>query len=144
MSGMLDLLFSLAGALALSGWAALVILPGWRLTDRLTSLVIPAILAIAYVGLIAAFWGEAEGGFGSLQEVRALFDTPGLLLAGWLHYLAFDLFIGAWQVRTARAEGIPHLAIVPSLVLTFLFGPAGFLVFLVTRAVVRQRHLKEI
>jgi hypothetical protein len=57
-----------------------------------------------------------------------------LLLAGWLHYLAFDLFVGAWEVRTARAAAIPFLLVVPCLGLTFLFGPAGLLAFLVLAA----------
>jgi hypothetical protein len=59
-----------------------------------------------------------------------LFDNPQIALAGWVHYLAFDLFIGGWEVRTAQREGIPHLAVLPCLVLTFLFGPVGLLLFL--------------
>ena len=54
-----------------------------------------------------------------------------LLLAGWVQYLAFDLFIGAWQVRDARTQGISHLLVIPCLLLTFLFGPAGLLHFLI-------------
>jgi hypothetical protein len=65
--------------------------------------------------------------------VKALFASDALLLAGWIHYLAFDLFIGAWEVRTARAEGIPHLLVLPCLVLTFLLGPVGLLLFLALR-----------
>ena len=83
----------------------------------------------AYAALILMHWAGAEGGFGSLSDVASLFANPWLLLAGWLHYLAFDLFVGAWEVRTARAEGIPHWQVVPCLALTFLFGPAGFFVF---------------
>jgi hypothetical protein len=55
------------------------------------------------------------------------------LLAGWTHYLAFDLFIGGWEVRDAQRRGVPHLFIVPALVLTFLLGPAGLLLYLATR-----------
>jgi hypothetical protein len=140
----IDLIFSAANMLALVGWAGLILLPGraW-VTNGIAGLAIPALLSVAYAGLIAAFWANAEGGFSSLEEVHLLFQTPGLLLAGWLHYLAFDLFVGAWEVRTARAEGIPHLLIVPALVLTFLFGPAGFLLFLVIRAVARQSRPAE-
>ena len=58
-----------------------------------------------------------------------LFDSPGVALAGWVHYLAFDLLVGAWIVRTARSEGVAHLLVLPCLALTFLFGPAGFLAF---------------
>lgn len=55
--------------------------------------------------------------------------------AGWTHYLAFDLFIGGWEVRDARQRGIPHLLVVPVLVLTFLVGPAGLLLYLAIRLV---------
>ena len=49
----------------------------------------------------------AEGGFGSLADVATLFGKPELLLAGWIHYLAFDLFIGAWEVRDAQRNEHP-------------------------------------
>ena len=140
----LDLIFSIANLVALAGWIALALLPGraW-VTDGIAGGLVPALLSIAYVGLIAVFWNGAEGGFSSLTEVGLLFRTPGLLLAGWLHYLAFDLFVGAWEARTARAEGISHLLVLPALVLTFLFGPAGFLLFMVIRAIVRSARLQE-
>jgi hypothetical protein len=140
----IDLIFSAANMLALLGWAGLILLPSraW-VTSGVAGFAIPALLSVAYAGLVGAFWSTAEGGFSSLDEVRLLFQTPGLLLAGWLHYLAFDLFVGAWEVRTARAEGIPHLLVVPALLLTFLFGPAGFLLFIVIRAIARQARPAE-
>ena len=110
--------------------------PGWRC--RL-------LLSVAYAGLVLAFWSRAPGGFGSLGEVMALFTMPEIALAGWIHYLAFDLFVGAWEVRTARREGIAFLLVLPCLVLTFLFGPAGFLVFTVLRAArATQRGVAEV
>jgi hypothetical protein len=57
-----------------------------------------------------------------------------LLLAGWVHYMAFDLFIGAWETRDARRAGVPHLMVVPCLILTFMLGPIGLLVYLALRA----------
>ncbi len=130
----LDTWFSLAGALAMAGWLALVVFPKSPLvTDRLVGLGVPAALGVLYAGLILAFWAGSPGGFGSLDEVAALFSVRGLLLAGWVHYLAFDLFVGAWEVRTARTEKIPHLLVVPCLLMTFLFGPVGLLMFLALR-----------
>lgn len=134
------ILFTAANALAALGWLGLVFLPGRRwAVDGVIGLGIPALLGLAYAGLIAVYFAGAEGGFSSLAAVRALFASDALLLAGWLHYLAFDLFVGAWQVRTARAEGIAHLLVVPCLVLTFLFGPVGFLAFLALRAAYGRR-----
>ena len=73
--------------------------------------------------------------------MSALFGNRGILLAGWLHYLAFDLFVGAWEVREAGRVGLPHWLILPALALTFLFGPLGLLVFLVLRAARLRRPL---
>jgi len=130
-----DMMFSAGNAMALIGWAGLALLPARRvIADTITALAIPALLGVAYTALIAAFFAGAEGGFSSIAEVRQLFQSDALLVAGWLHYLAFDLFVGSWEVRTARAEGIPHLLVLPCLALTFLFGPIGLLAFLIVRA----------
>lgn len=128
-------LFQLTGPLAILGWLTLVLAPlAPRLSDAIATLVIPALLSVGYTALILVHWSDAPGGFDSLANVMLLFTNPAVALAGWVHYLAFDLFVGAWITRTARAEGIPHLLILPSLVLTFLFGPAGFLSFIALRA----------
>jgi hypothetical protein len=71
--------------------------------------------------------------------VRTLFENPWGLLAGWTHYLAFDLFIGGWEVRDAQRRGIPHLLVVPALVLTFLLGPGGLLLYLAIRSFVPNK-----
>jgi hypothetical protein len=130
-----NLLFACANLLAIAGWALLLASPLIpTVADRLAGFVLPLLLSILYAGLLLAFWTRAEGGFGSLDDVARLFRTPQLLLAGWLHYLAFDLFLGAWEVRTARRDGIPFPFVMPCLALTFLFGPAGYLVFMAVRA----------
>ena len=131
-----DTLFQLSSPLALLGWVALAASPlAPRLTQFAASLVIPVILSLGYTALILANWAGAEGGFGSLADVMLLFTNPAVALAGWLHYLAFDLFVGAWEVRTARRQRIAHLLVLPCLVLTFLFGPIGLLAFLGLRLV---------
>ena len=135
-----ELIFTIANPMAMLGWIGLALFPGRKLVvDGISGIAIPALLALAYAGLVAAFFAGAEGGFSSIEAVRALFQSDALLVAGWLHYLAFDLFVGAWEVRTARAEGIPHLLVIPCLVLTFLFGPLGFLAFLILRAAYARR-----
>jgi hypothetical protein len=137
-----DQLFQLSSPTALLGWIALLLSPvAFRAAQVVVAAVVPLLLSLAYAGLILAFWWEAPGGFGSLAEVQALFTHPQIALAGWLHYLAFDLFVGAWEVRTARAEGIPHWAVIPCLILTFLFGPAGLLAFAILRFTMTRKVL---
>jgi hypothetical protein len=138
-----EALFDISGPVVLLGWGALAFSPLSPLwADRLAAVALPAILSLAYTALILAYWSGAPGGFSSLPEVMALFTTPGVALAGWLHYLAFDLFVGAWITRTARAEGLAHVFVLPCLALTFLFGPAGFVAFSILRAA-RALTVKE-
>ena len=126
-------LFSILNLLTVAAWLPLLFLPRVRWAATVVPVVMPLLLAVAYVALLAATLGRSEGGFSSLADVRALFDDPWALLAGWTHYLAFDLFIGGWEVRDAQRRGIPHLLVVPALVLTFLVGPAGLLLSLAIR-----------
>jgi hypothetical protein len=135
-----DSLFSFASTLVLPGWLLLVLLPRWKYSATLVAaVVIPALLGLLYAWLIVSHIGSTDGGFGSLAEVRALFSNEFLLLAGWIHYLAFDLFIGSWEVRDAQRHGVHHLAVIPCLVLTFLFGPVGLMLYFVIRTGVTRR-----
>ena len=129
-------IFSIANLVALAGWILLAVLPGrvW-VSKVVTAVLIPGLLAVVYVPVLATHWGTSEGGFGSLAQVALLFSNPWALLAGWVHYLAFDLFVGSWEVRDSRAHGIPHWLVLPCLFLTFMFGPAGWLLYLTVRVV---------
>ena len=124
----------------MAGWAVLIFLPRWRWTQRIAAEIIPLTLAALYLILIAQHIRGSSGGFGSLAQVELLFQNPWLLLAGWVHYLAFDLFIGAWQVREAQRLGISHFFLLAlTLPLTFLFGPVGLLVFWMIRSVAKRQ-----
>jgi hypothetical protein len=125
-----ELVFKFANPLAALGWLLLLASPLIpRAADLFAGLIVPLILSVGYASVMLVNWSSAEGGFSSLPAVAQLMQSPWLLLAGWVHYLAFDLLVGAWQVRVARREAIPHLMTMPCLVLTFLFGPAGYLAF---------------
>ncbi|MPZ19260.1 MAG: DUF4281 domain-containing protein [Luteitalea sp.] len=130
----LEQLFGACNIVAMVGWLLLVVVPHYRTPRLVAAVVIPLLLATVYLVLIATSFFGAEGGFGSLQDVARLFEQPVLLLAGWVHYLAFDLFIGAWETRDARRAGVPHLMVVPCLILTFMLGPIGLLAYLALRA----------
>ena len=122
-------LFSVLNLVAMLSWLPLVFLPRKRWASSVVPIVMPAVLASVYVVLVAVALPGSEGGFSSLAGVRTLFENPWGLLAGWIHYLAFDLFIGGWEVRDAQRRGISHLVVVPALVVTFLLGPGGLLLY---------------
>lgn len=136
--------FDLGNLVALVGWAMLLAAPyagAWRARLRaFAGRVVPAVLAAGYVGMVAARWGTVpDAGFTTLAGVRALFADDGVLVAGWLHYLAFDLFVGAWIGRAGEEAGLSPLLLAPCLVLTFVAGPAGLLAFLALRALAGRR-----
>ena len=129
-----DQLFSILNMITMASWLPLIFLPRARWSATLVPLLVPSLLAVVYVALVVVGMPESEGGFSSLAAVRTLFGNPWMLVAGWTHYLAFDLFVGGWEVRDAQRRGVPHLLVVPALILTFLFGPAGLLVYLAIRS----------
>ena len=138
-----ETLFQIANPVALIGWVALIAAPFIpRLSQLVAGLIIPLVLSVLYAALIMVNFAGSDGNFSSLAGVQALFANPYNLLAGWVHYLAFDMLIGAWATRTAARENIPHLLILPCLALTFLFGPAGFLATSILRAAYRHRTPK--
>jgi hypothetical protein len=129
-----DDLFGLASAAAVPGWLILIFAPRgrWAWGDRIPALILPFGLSALYAGVVLAHFSAAGGGFGSIAEVRQLFASDYGLLAGWVHYLAFDLMIGAMMAQKMDAMGLSRLSQAPLLVLIFLFGPLG--VFLVWAA----------
>jgi len=137
-----DQVFSIVTPAVLPAWLLLVLLPRWQWTARLiNAAIVPGLLGILYLVLAVTHFSDSGGGFGTLAEVRTLFESPWALLAGWIHYLAFDLFVGAWEVRDAQTLGIHHLWVVPCLFLTFMFGPVGLLFYLALRLALRRTLL---
>ena len=127
--------FHIANVFALLGWIVLVFLPSHRAAvEGVARTLVPGLLSIAYaVILIPLALHSGSGSIASWEGMAAMLNQPWLLVAGWLHYLAFDLLVGTWQVETAHKEGIPYVAMLPCLLLTFVLGPIGFLAFLVAR-----------
>ena len=130
--------FSACNLLAMAGWILLLALPRNRRALAVAGTVIPLTLAAIYLALFVLHARGSSGGFSSLAGVAQLFDNHWLLLAGWVHFLAFDLFIGAWETRDAMARRVPRLLLAPCLVMTFMLGPIGLLGYHLAR--IRSHH----
>lgn len=137
----LDLLFRIASTVALVGWIVLALSPLKRGLAVLVARLLAAILCGGYAAVLVHALATGPVGkidFNSLDGVMAMLRTREAALAGWVHYLAFDLFVGAWEAETAPQARVPHWLLLPCLALTFVAGPVGLLAYLVVRAV-RQR-----
>ena len=130
-----DQLFGWAGQAAMLGWLILIFLPRrWPQLLFVPRFVIPFGLSLLYAGLAFAHFFTVEGGgFNSLPQVKTLLSNDWMLLAGWIHYLAFDLFIGGWIAVEADRIGLSRILQAPILVATFMFGPAGLALYLAIR-----------
>lgn len=131
-------LLNLINIAVIPAWALLIFAPRWRWTERLIhSGLYPLMLGLAYiVFMICAikFGTNSEPvNFTTVEGIAAIFTHPFGLLTAWVHYLVFDLFVGMWEARDARRRGMNHFALIPCLLLTFMAGPAGLLLYFVLR-----------
>jgi hypothetical protein len=129
-------LFQYCNLLALLGWLLLLLSPFVKAAGRLARWgAIPLLLGLVYLFLIVVYFRQAEGDFSSLEGVKSLFASDYALLAGWVHYLAFDLWVGAWELEDSKKYGIPFGAMIPCFFLTFMLGPIGLLTYLTFRSI---------
>ena len=127
-------IFSIANTIAIIGWILLAVAPRWKFTGKIVlSGALPTLLSIAYLVLIVVFFGQGDGDFGTLAGVMKLFTNEWTVVAAWIHYLAFDLFVGIWEVKDSQKRGISHWFVVPCLFFTLMLGPIGFLLYSILR-----------
>jgi len=129
--------FSIANSTAMPMWLLMMVLPKWKVTRFLIDYkIVPLLLSLVYVFYVVLHL-QAGGGlnFGSLASVTALFSQENVIMAGWVHYLAFDLLIGMWMVTQNRTVGLHQLLLVPCLFATFMLGPVGFLLFTLLKTI---------
>ena len=131
---MWDTLFQISNHGILPFWILLVVAPRWRGTQVLVhSALVPWLGVVVYaLGLFHDYSFDGSS-LTSLAGVQAALALPHVALAAWVHYLIFDLFIGAWQVRDAQRRGMHHAWVVPCLFCTLMMGPVGLALYLALR-----------
>jgi hypothetical protein len=123
-------LFSFANSYAFLGWFLLFSAPNWKHTQTIVKYGILVVLGLIYAVLVLKGIKNFNiSDFSTLSNVKQLFSQDEALLAGWIHYLCFDLFIGAYIVRKSIEINIPRIIYSLILPFTFMFGPFGFVIF---------------
>ncbi|TGK52961.1 ABA4-like family protein [Leptospira bouyouniensis] len=127
-------IFSIANIVAVIAWMVLILSPNQnKVIPFLRVLVSGLFLGGLYLISLSLGFGNVEGNFSSLQSVRSLFMNDEFLLAGWVHYLSFDLFLGTWEAEDGKTNGIHRLVLVPIHGLTFYYGPVGLVLYLIVK-----------
>lgn len=139
-----DQLFQLANALVLPAWLLLAFLPRWQWTGRIVVGIIVSMLSLLYVFLVLRSIQVSDfADFSSLDGITKLFSEPGAVLAGWIHYLAFDLMTGWYIVKNGEQHQINQWLRLPCLLFTFMLGPSGLLLYFLIRWGVNRRYFLE-
>jgi Domain of unknown function (DUF4281) len=144
-----DAIFGYANLWALLCWAVLAFAPKREMIIPYLFSAGCGLLALVYAVLIIALMsglisdGGPAGGpgadFTTLAGIMAIFDSPGGATIGWIHYLAFDLFVGIWAARNADRRAISRIIQVPILFFILMAGPLGLVLYLILRQIVGQK-----
>jgi hypothetical protein len=131
----IEILFKAANYAVIPFWLLLIVAPRCSWTQRLVhGPVVLLLLTPIYAYMLFGYGPAPEGmSFTSLYGVMIGFSAPHVVIAGWIHYLIFGLFVGAWQARDAQRRGISHLLLVPCLLVTLMAGPVGLLLYVLVR-----------
>lgn len=139
-----DRFFLMANTVALCGWVLLVlsvVVKNVWLRDVVVGWCWPVGLATLYAAVFGMVVGRVEGGFDTLANVKKLFASDWVLVGGWIHYLCFDLFVGAWIAKLVMDKGWTRFWLVLLLPFTFLFGPIGLLAYAILVGVRQTSNL---
>lgn len=140
--------FSLTGAISLPGWIILIFLPRrWPALNVLPARVLPVVMSALYAVLVLAHFSNASGSFDTLADVKLLFTDDWAALAGWVHFLAFDLAIGAMVAARMDRVGVGRIIQALILFVTLMLGPIGLFLVVVLEMALRgiaPLHRQEI
>ena len=139
----METLFNLSNLLVMPFWLLMIFLPGWRWTQRIMRSLWPiVVLAGIYAVVLLSQIGDAAGSLlnPSLDGIASLLGTPAGAAAGWVHFLAFDLFVGRWAYLDSRTRGISAWLVAPTLFFVLMAGPLGLLLYLALRLVWQRRY----
>jgi hypothetical protein len=137
-----EAIFSLSNLFVLPFWALMIFAPHWRWTARVMRSLWPvAILGAMYALLLISQIGSVAGALLSptAQGIAALLGTPAGATVAWVHFLAFDLFVGRWAYLDSRERSISAWLVSPALFCIFMAGPLGFLLYLTLRWLSQRR-----
>ncbi|SRR6266851_184388 len=134
----MGLLFRLSNVLVLPFWALMILLPRWRWTTRvIRSPFVSGTPAALYAALVLPRLGEIWPAVSrpTLSGIAVLLGSPAGATIAWVHFLAFDLFVGRWIYLDSQERRVSAWLLAPVLFLTLMLGPAGFLFYVVVRPV---------
>lgn len=135
-------LFQLSNLWIMPFWLLMIFLPHWRWTKRLMALPwMVAVLALVYSVLVLpqALNVLPLLANPTLPGIAGLLGTPNGATIGWIHFLAFDMFVGRWVYLDSRTRNLTAWLASPAIFFVLMFGPFGFLLYLLISSIVGRK-----
>ena len=113
-------------------WLALMVFPKSKFTQKITDFPwVPLVIAFGYIYFLSTTEGTFSADFSSLSGLTQMFQNanPQGVAAGWLHYLAFDFWVGCWMLKDSQKKQIKHVFVLLPMLCTFMLGPVGIIIY---------------
>ena len=136
------IVFQIVNTIVLPAWIILIFFPkkSWR---NPVIYGFAMAMAVVYAFYVVTSLGDLDmESFSKLEGIKAMFASDKAVLTGWVHYLVFDLLVGNWVLNNSQKHHINHYLVIPCLLLCFMFGPVGYLLYSLIK-VVKVKHIKE-
>ena len=127
-----EIIFNIYNTGILIFWFFLLVFPKSKLTQKMTDFPwIPLVIAFGYIYFLGTSDSIFSVDFSTLSGLTEMFQNsnPRGVAAGWLHYLAFDFWVGCWILRDSQKKGIKHAFIIFPMLFTFMLGPVGVIIY---------------
>jgi len=127
-------------------WFVLMFFPQSNICKYLVTSIFPyLVFGLVYIYLLFLFY-KADYNFLNnfnlylgLNELKNLFEDNSFLIAFWLHFLAINLFCGAWIVQDSQKFIISKIIVFFPLIITYFIGPIGLFIYWVIRIFFAKR-----
>ena len=127
-----EIIFNIYNTGILIFWLFLLVFPKSKVTQKMTDFPwIPLVIAFGYIYFLGTSDSIFSVDFSTLSGLTEMFQNsnPRGVAAGWLHYLAFDFWVGCWILRDSQKKGIKHAFIIFPMLFTFMLGPVGVIIY---------------
>jgi hypothetical protein len=140
-----DAIFKICNTIALLSWVFLIVAtPFFKHTQTILVSSVVMLFCIVYAWLLFSSFNPSDvEKFSTADGLMSLFTNKTAVVAGWVHYLAFDLMTGIWITYNAKKHGINHWVTTPALFFTFMMGPVGLLLYLLIRLIKTKNYFAE-
>ena len=138
-----ETIFNIFNSGILLFWMLILFFPKQSITQKVIAYPwVPLVIAFGYIYFMGMTSGTFSADFTSLNGLTKMFQNanPQGVAVGWLHYLAFDFWVGCWMLKNSQEKGVKHLWMLVPMLFTFMLGPVGIIIY--TLVLLLQGKLK--